>query len=270
MALSDTELAWITTAGADVRAVFDAPSTTTVERKRLIRTAIAEIVLTVDAHARIAALRIIWQGGATTELKMPMTKRGHTRTTDEDTLGLVRRLAVDYDDRSIAAILAKQGRRTASGLNWTKTRVAALRTSRGIPAHQPPPTPIVGDGDQDGVVVTISAAEKILHVSNVTLYRWLRDGFIVGEQLTPGAPWRIRIDQKLRDRIRPDVPEGWLPLDDAANALGVARQTVLHKVQRCDLQAVYVTRGRRKGMRIQVKLEQAGLFDTTAEGNARC
>jgi hypothetical protein len=202
---------------------------------------------------------------------MAMTKRGgHTRTTDEDTLALVRRLAADYDDRSIAAILAKQGRRTASGLNWTKTRVAALRTSRGIPAHQPPPTPTVGEDDQDGVVVTISAAEKILHVSKVTLYRWLRDGFIVGEQLTPGAPWRIRIDQKLRDRILPAVPEGWLPLDDAATALNLARQTVLHKVQHGDLQAVYITRGRRKGLRIQVKPEQAGLFDTTEEGNAQC
>jgi hypothetical protein len=202
---------------------------------------------------------------------MPMTKRGgHTRTTDEDTLALIRRLAADYDDRSIAAILAKQGRRTASGLSWTKTRVAALRTSRGIPAHQPSPTNAVGPVDQDGVVVTISAAEKILRVSKVTLYRWLRDGFIVGEQLTPGAPWRIRIDQKLRDRIRPEIPDGWLPLDDAAAALAVARQTVLHKVQRGDLQAVYVNRGRRKGLRIQVKPEQAGLFDTTEEGNAQC
>jgi hypothetical protein len=50
----------------------------------------------------------------------------------------------------------------------------------------------------------------------------------------------------------------------------VARQTVLHKVQRGDLQAIYVNRGRRKGLRIQVKPEQAGLFDTTEEGNAQC
>jgi DNA invertase Pin-like site-specific DNA recombinase len=84
VALSDAELAGIAGAGADVRAVFDAPSTTTVERKQLIRAVIAEIVLTVDAHARIAALRIIWQGGATTELTMAMTKKGgHTHTTSE-------------------------------------------------------------------------------------------------------------------------------------------------------------------------------------------
>jgi excisionase family DNA binding protein len=52
-----------------------------------------------------------------------------------------------------------------------------------------------------------------------------------------------------------------VPLDEAAKRLGVARQTVLHKVQRGELNAVQVTRGRRKGLRIQVSGEDAGLFD---------
>jgi hypothetical protein len=112
------------------------------------------------------------------------------------------------------------------------------------------------------LVVTITKAEKILRVSRVTRYRWLRDGFITGEQLTPGAPWQIRIDQALRNKIRPEAPDGWLPLDAAAQALGVAGQTVLHKVQRGELQAVHVNRGRRKGLRIQVQPGQVGLFDT--------
>ena len=58
------------------------------------------------------------------------------------------------------------------------------------------------------------------------------------------------------------APDGWLSLDDAARALGVVRQTVLHKVQRGELAAVHVRRGKRKGLRIQVKPEHAGLFDT--------
>ena len=111
-------------------------------------------------------------------------------------------------------------------------------------------------------MVTITAAEQILGVTRTTLYRWIRDGFVTAEQITPGAPWRIRIDQPLRDRIRPEAPEGWLGLDEAATALGLARQTVLHKVQRGELQAVHVNRGRRKGLRIQVKPDQHGLFDT--------
>jgi DNA invertase Pin-like site-specific DNA recombinase len=261
--LTDDEVAWIRRAGANVATVFHASTTTIIERKQLIRAVIDHIVLTVNADTRVAELRILWQGGADTELSMAMTKRGgHTRTTSEDTVTLIRRLAEHYDDRTIAVVLAKQHRTTGTDQPWTKTRVKALRVSRNIPAYQPPPTENVVPDDQDGVVVTITDAEKLLGVSKVTIYRWLREGFIIGEQITPGAPWQIRIDHNLRNKIQPEVPEGWLTLDEAAQALAVARQTVLHKVQRGQLQAIYVNRGRRKGLRIQVKPDQAGLFDT--------
>jgi biotin operon repressor len=82
--------------------------------------------------------------------------------------------------------------------------------------------------------------------------RWLRDGLLPGEQITPGAPWRIRIDDEVRARFVPDVAEGFVALADAARVLGCARQTVLHKVQRGELRAIHVTQGRRKGLRIEV------------------
>jgi predicted DNA-binding transcriptional regulator AlpA len=263
VSLTSEELAWITTAGADIAAVFHAPATTIPERKQLLRAVISQVVVTIHA-TRVADLKIIWQGGAATDLAMPMNKKGGrlTKTTSEDLIDLVRRLAASYDDKTIAAVLGKQHRRTATGLPWTRARVATLRAQHHIPACQREPGNVAPSGD-DVLVVTITRAEKILGVSRVTLYRWLRDGFITGEQLTPGAPWQIRIDQALRDKIRPQAPDGWLSLDAAAQALGIARQTVLHKVQRGDLQAVHVNRGRRKGLRIQVKPDQAGLFDTT-------
>jgi DNA invertase Pin-like site-specific DNA recombinase len=257
--LTATELAWLQRAGADLRRVFEAPTTTPRERKQLLRMVISEVVVTVDAAQRTAGLRIVWQGGATSQLTMPLTKSGgHFRTTDEDTVALVRRLAVHYDDTQIALILSRQHRRTGSGLAFTRARVASLRASRGIPAS--PRTPVVAAGD-DALVVSVARAEQLLGVSKVTIYRWIKEGFIVGEQLTPGGPWHIRIDDAVRSRIVPQVPEGWLGLDEAANALGVARQTVLHRVQRGELKAVHVNRGKRKGLRIQVKREQVGLFD---------
>jgi excisionase family DNA binding protein len=97
-------------------------------------------------------------------------------------------------------------------------------------------------------------------VDKSTVYRWLRDGFITGEQLTPAAPWQIRVDDDPRHRIAEDAPDGWLRLNEAAMALGVTRQTVLHQVQRGELKAVSVQRGKRKGLRIQVKRDDAGLF----------
>jgi excisionase family DNA binding protein len=240
--------------------VFNAPSTTSRERKQLLRAIVSEVVITVDSTNRRAALRIIWQGGGCTDVKMTLTKTGgHFRATAEDTVELVRRLATHYDDTTIALILSRQHRRTGTGLPFTKSRVHSLRVSRGIPAHQPAKS-VASDGD-DAVVVSVAEAERLLGVSKVTIYRWLRDGFITGEQLTAGAPWRIRIDQAVRDRVVPAVPAGWVGLDEAAAILGVARQTVLHKVQRGELQAVHINRGQRKGLRIKVFSDHAGLFD---------
>ena len=270
VALTEQELAWIATAGADIRAIFEAPTTTVRERKQLVRAVIAEIGLTVHRQRRVADLRIVWQGGAVTELSMPMTKSGgHLRVTDEDTIALVRRLAQHYDDRAIAAILAKQKRRTATGLPFTRARVATLRATHGIPVYQPPPQPDVGPND-DVVVVTITEAEKQLGISRDTLYRWIRDGFITAEQITPGRPGASASTRPSATGSSPSHPRAGSDLDGAAKALGVARQTVLHKVQRGQLQAVHVNRGRRKGLRIQVKPAQAGLFDTTDRRKAQC
>jgi excisionase family DNA binding protein len=98
-------------------------------------------------------------------------------------------------------------------------------------------------------------------VSRTTIRRWLADGLLLAEQTTPHAPWRIRLTEQVRQRFVPDVPDGFVPLAEAARLLGCARQTVLHKVQRGELQAIQVTQGRRKGLRIQVPGAGAGLFD---------
>jgi DNA invertase Pin-like site-specific DNA recombinase len=259
--LTDEEVEWLKRAGADVRAIFHAPTTTWRERKQLLRAIVGEVVVAVRSADRRADVDIIWQGGAKTSFVFELNKTGgHFRSTDEDTVDLVRRLAERYDDQTIAAILSKQGRRTGTGLSFTQPRVASLRVSRGIPAYRP--VDVTPEGD-DALVVSFGRAEQLLGVSRVTLYRWLADGFISGEQLTPGGPWHIRITDELRQRIAPDVPEGWVGLDQAAKVLKVARQTVLQKVQRGELQAVHVSRGKRKGLRINVRSTEPGLFDTT-------
>ena len=260
--LTSEELAWLTRAGADIRAVFDAPATTNSQRKQLIRAVISEITLTIDRQAGTCHALITWQGTATSSVTIPLPERGSGAiTTSEDTVSLVRRLAGQYNDTTIARILARQHRPTATGLAWTRDRVSGLRRCYGIPHCPDPPGNVSGTGHDD-VMATVPQAAQILGVDKTTIYRWLRDGFLTGEQLTPGAPWQIRITPALRGKIGPDVPDGWLPLDQAAKVLGVARQTVLHKVQRGELAAVHVTSGRRKGLRIQVEHDQPGLFDT--------
>jgi DNA invertase Pin-like site-specific DNA recombinase len=265
--LTEEEIAWCRDAGADLRKVFDAPTTTDRERKQLLRAILTDVIVTVDrsSEQHTAALRVAWEGGQVTEHTVPLARTGsHTRCTDQDTVALVRQLAERYPDKQIAAILARQRRLTGAGNQFTAHRVAGLRAHHGIPV-----CPVRSTSD-DGEVVTIAKAAAELGVSTATVHRWLREGFIVGEQITPGAPWQIRLTDDLRDRVREQAPDGWLPLTQAAEALGVARQTVLHKVQRGELAAIYVHRGKRKGLRIQVKPEQAGLFENHVREETQC
>jgi len=109
-------------------------------------------------------------------------------------------------------------------------------------------------------VVSIRKAAQILGLNTSTIHRWLADGFIAGEQVTPGAPWQIRITDALRARIVEQAPPEYLPMLEATKELGVSRQTVLQRVKRGDLEAVLVRQGRRKGLRIKVIDDQPSLF----------
>ena len=201
--------------------------------------------MTVRAPEARAAVEVFWEGGARSELTVRLNRRGPERhRTTEDTLELIRRLAAHHPDGQIAAILNKQRRTTGTGLPFSEARVRGIRQRAGIPAAPPP--------EHDGETVTIQQAANELGVSAATIRRWLNDGLLPAEQTTPHAPWRIRLTDQVRRRFVPDVPDGFVALNDAARLLGCARQTVLHKVQRGELQAIQVTRGRRKGLAIEV------------------
>ena len=109
-------------------------------------------------------------------------------------------------------------------------------------------------------MATIRKAAQILGLNTSTIHRWLADGFIAGEQVTPGAPWQIRITDQLRARIVEQAPPDYLPMLEATIKLGVSRQTVLQRVKRGEVEAVLVRQGRRKGLRIKVIDDQTSLF----------
>jgi len=245
--------------GADLRRVWDAPTTTDRDRKELLRTLLEEVNLRVEPSPRRAHLTLRWRGGALTELHVDLARRRTSPLrTDEDTIALLGRLAIHYPDAIIAGILNRQGRRTARGQRFTANHVGHLRRYRGIPRHRPPADP------PDGELVTVKGAADILGVAASTIHRWLADGFIAGEQITPGAPWRIRMTDELRNRFVEDAPDGYVPMQQATRLLGVTRQTVLQRVKRGELQAVRIRCGKRKGLRIKVIDHQPSLFDNLA------
>jgi hypothetical protein len=241
--------------GDDLGAVWDAPTTTDKDRKQLLRTLLEEVNITLhrDDPGPHAAPVLRWKGGAISELTVPLRRRQPAIRTDEDTIDPIRRLAVHYPDAVIAGILNRQGRRTARGLSYTASRVQSLRHHWKIPCHQP------SGQEPEGEPLNVTAAARQPGIAPSTLLRWLNDGFVAGEQVTPGAPWRIRLTGQLRGMLTATTPDGWVPLGYATQALGISRQTVLQKVKRGELNAVLTRTGRRKGPRIELPQPQPGL-----------
>lgn len=227
------------------------------DKKRLLRAAIAEVIL--SKKDRDVTLKIVWAGGAVTEKIVHLPKVRSKRATPLDLVELVRRLAVKFTDDQIARILMRQGRKTPTGLNYNAQKVAKIRHGYGIPRYKKPK-------DEQSKSYTAEQASKILQVSVSTIYDWLSSGLIKGTQVTEGAPWEIRLtDEDVNRLTAQDAPQGWLPLSDAAKDLGVSRQTVLNWVKSGKLQYVYVSKGNKKGLRINVNSDscrkQLRLFD---------
>jgi len=254
--ISPEQLHAIQRLGSDIHQVWAATTTTDRDRKELLRTLLEEVILNLKRAEGHAHLTLRWRGGAITvlDVAVPRFKPMGPRT-DEDTISLLRRLATLYPDEVIAGILNRQGRKTATGERFTANQVGSLRRYRNIPRFQPPVAPPTGE------LVSIRKAAQILGMNTSSIHRWLADGFIAGEQVTPGAPWQIRITDELRARIVQEAPPEYLPMLEATIKLGVSRQTVLQRVKRGELEAVLLRQGRRKGLRIKVVDQRPDLFE---------
>ena len=244
--------------------MWSAPTTTDRDRKELLRTLLEEVASTCNREEQRAELTLRWRGGAITELAVELARalpaarphrRGHHRAAPPSRRALPRR----HHRRHLEPPRTTHRHRRTLHRHH---RVSSLRHHWTIPRHQ------AARRAADGELVTITEAAKILGVVPSTVHRWLADGFIAGEQLTPGAPWRIRVTDDLRARFVDEAPPGWLAMLEATHALGVSRQTVLQRVKRGELEAVHVRSGRRKGLRIKVNRPHPDLFDHTpaAEG----
>ena len=242
--------------GADLLKAWQAPTTTTRDKKELLRALIEEVIITVHKDERRAHLTLRWRGGALTEIDLDLPRhRPATVRTDENTVALLRRLAAHYPDAVIAGILNRQERTTAYGHRFTANHGGNLRRHWSIPRFEPPDTP------SDGRLLTIKQTADALGVAASTVHRWLNDGIIAGEQLTPGAPWRIRLTDDLRSRVAEAAPEGYLTMYQTMRLLGVSRQTVWQRVKRGEIDAVHVRRGRQKGLRLKLIRSQPDLFN---------
>lgn len=144
--LTDDERRHLLGLGDDLARVWHAASTSARDKKELLRTLLEEVGISVYREQYRALVKLRWRGGALTEFDVSLPRsRPATVRTDEDTIGLVRRLAQHHDDATIAVILNKQERTTARGLRFTQNLVGNLRRHWNIPRCAAPNESLAGE-----------------------------------------------------------------------------------------------------------------------------
>jgi len=184
--LGEPERQQLLALGADLERAWLHPAATAATRKRILRTAIAEVIVRRDGAFIHAVLH--WQGGDHTELqvKQRLNAAGrHNPRVPDDTIALMRELARLMPDCQIARLLNRIGIATGHGNAWTQARVRGFRNHYEIAGYRE------GEWAERGEI-TLEAAAKIVGVCNMTALRMLRRGDIKGRQVCPGAPWVIK------------------------------------------------------------------------------
>ena len=116
--------AWLSL-GADLESAWRHEAAPPELRKRILRAALVEIVVTVEDN--IVTLVLHWQGGSHTELKVRKNRTGeHRMAADAETGNLIRELARIMPDRLIASFLNRAKKTTGQGNGWTVEPLAKL------------------------------------------------------------------------------------------------------------------------------------------------
>ena len=206
LALEDEDRAALQALGENLPQIWRAPTTTAMDRKRILRFVIREVVIDQSRLPGRVWLKIVWQTGATSEHALVRRVRAYRDTADLD--GLRRRIAAlnaaGAMDKEVATVLNQEGFLTARGGAFTGGNVWALRDRWSIPTVKingvEANPPRWADGRW-----SVQGAATALGVTPQTIFDYLARGLLVGHQLAKGQPWQIDLSDEQIDRLRAHV-----------------------------------------------------------------
>jgi DNA invertase Pin-like site-specific DNA recombinase len=172
-------------------------STTPQQRKELTRLLVHHVTARINRESSRLHANVHWVTGHVSHetISMPRQRGPYARIQDDDRT-IIRRMAADYTDAEIAAVLGRAARRTPDDTIWTARRVMRVRKAEGWEK-------IRGSAR---AYVSMNTAIQMLRTDRNTLEKRIRRGEVGGTQLYPGAHWRIsRADvEHLKKRLELD------------------------------------------------------------------
>ena len=109
--------------------------------------------------------------------------------------------AAHQTDTEIAATLNAKGFRTARRGLFSRALVGLLRKQWQLPVEHAPSSPSLRWADGS---YSAEGAAVALGVSLQTIYNWLHNGRLQGEQWGASRPWRIFLSEEQIASLRPD------------------------------------------------------------------
>jgi DNA-binding transcriptional MerR regulator len=177
--------------------LWNAPSTSAKDRKRLLRLLVEDITVERVSEPRQALLHVRWSGGACEDLPVRLPAKVADRLRyPAEMIEQVRGLAVEYPDAEIAARLTSAGQLSAHGKPFTASMIAWIRHQHGIPA------PIRRRAQE----LTVQQVAQQFGVSHHVVYYWIDRGIIPARQERPNQPYWITLtpeqESELTDWIK--------------------------------------------------------------------
>jgi hypothetical protein len=178
--------------GRDFPRLWNAPTTTACDRKRMLRLLIRDITVVKGSEPKLLRLQIRWQGGATEIIDVRQQPNRADAVRYPDTfVAKIRDLAKLHDDREIVAKLKTEGLTSSTGKPFTVDMIQWIRYKHRIPA---PPSPA-------GTMNVKQVREKY-GVSLWVVHYWIERGIVSAVHRKPNAPYAITIDKDVDRRLR--------------------------------------------------------------------
>ncbi|MBV9764511.1 MAG: recombinase family protein [Acidobacteriaceae bacterium] len=192
----------------DLPRLWHASSTRAKDRKRMLRLLVKDVTVEKSTDLKQLLVHIRWQGGAYTDLAVPLPLNFADRVRYSATsVEQVRELARSLPDAQIVEQLNQEGQLSALGKPFTISMIKWIRYRYQIPAAK-----LIGLEE-----LTVQQVAERFGVSSNVVYYWIERGVIQARRVNSGMPCWITLDktdeQKLGDwvrnssRIRKSIPK---------------------------------------------------------------